>query len=86
MQGVLDLCNQAAFSREAYINLDCRTERGNLFEAICAVLSKSSFPVNRPLSNSHMLALDGLFSILGSLRSGCASNLTPCTLTCPPRP
>lgn len=72
MQGLLDLCNQPAFAREVYVNLDCRTERGNLFEAVCAVLSKSSFPVSRPLSTSHMLALDGLFSILNSLRAGCA--------------
>ena len=49
-----------------------------LLDAICAVLSKSSFPVNRPLSNSHMLAMHGLFSILGSLRAGCAT-LKPCT-------
>ena len=70
MQGLLDFCNQANFMREVYVNLDCRLERGNLFESVAAVLSKSSFPVNRPLAHSHVCALDGLFSVLTGLQKG----------------
>ena len=70
LQGLLDFCNQANFMREVYVNLDCRVERGNLFETVAAVLSKSSFPVNRPLAHSHVCALDGLFSVLTGLQKG----------------
>ena len=51
------------------MNLDCRIERSNVFEAICALLSKAAFPVNSVLSSIHLLSLDGIFSILSALSS-----------------
>ena len=56
--------------RDIYLNLDCRIERGNLFESICGLLSKTAFPVNGPLSSVHLLSLHGLFSILSNLAKG----------------
>ena len=69
-QGLLDLCNQPGFVRDIYVNLDCRIERSNLFEGVCATLSKSAFPVHRPLASAHVLALDGLISIMSALSKG----------------
>lgn len=69
-QGLLDLCNQPGFVRDIYVNLDCRIERSNLFEGVCATLSKCAFPVHRPLSSAHVLALDGLISIMSALSKG----------------
>jgi hypothetical protein len=67
LQGVLDFCNQLSFIRNLYLNLDCRIERNNLFEAIASLLSKTAFPVNSPLGSVHLLSLEGLFSILSAL-------------------
>ena len=55
-----------------YLNLDCRLERGNLFESIAGLLSKTAFPVNTALGSVHLLSLEGLFSILSGLTTGCA--------------
>jgi brefeldin A-resistance guanine nucleotide exchange factor 1 len=71
-QAILDFCAQPGFAHEAYLNLDCRIERGNLFEGICALLSKTAFPVNSGLAAVHLLSLDGLFSILSALAARCA--------------
>ena len=72
LQAILDFCAQPGFCHEVYLNLDCRIERSNLFEGVCALLSKTAFPVNSALSAVHLLSLDGVFSILSSLaaRSG----------------
>jgi brefeldin A-resistance guanine nucleotide exchange factor 1 len=57
-----------------YLNLDCRLERGNLFESIAGLLSKTAFPVNTALGSVHLLSLEGLFSILSGLSTGCATS------------
>lgn len=64
---MLDFCNQLSFIHNVYLNLDCRIERSNLFEAIASLLSKNAFPVNCPLGSVHLLSLEGLFSILSAL-------------------
>ncbi|KAK9828895.1 hypothetical protein WJX72_002652 [[Myrmecia] bisecta] len=74
LEGLLDFCNQPAFIRDIYLNMDCRIERSNLFESICALLSKTAFPVNCPLGSVHLLSLDGLFSVLQSLAMGCSGS------------
>ena len=40
------LLRAAGLLHEVYLNLDCRIERSNLFEGVCALLSKTAFPVN----------------------------------------
>ncbi len=67
LQAILDYCNQPRFVHEVFINLDCRIERSNLFEAICTLLSKTAFPVNGSLASVHILSLEGILSILSSL-------------------
>jgi brefeldin A-resistance guanine nucleotide exchange factor 1 len=67
IQAILDLCNQPSFVHEVFVNLDCRIERFNAFEAVCTLLSKTAFPVNSVLSSIHLLSLDGIFSILSAL-------------------
>ena len=49
------------------MNLDCRIERSNLFEAICTLLSKAAFPVSSALGSVHLLSLEGIYSILTAL-------------------
>lgn len=71
LQVLLDLCNQKGFIRTVYANLDCRVERSDLFENVCALLSKTAFPVNSPLGSVHLHSLEGLFSILAALSRGC---------------
>lgn len=75
-QGILDFCNQPSFIRNIYLNLDCRLERGDLFESIAGLLSKTAFPVNTALGSVHLLSLEGLFSILSGLSTGCALVVT----------
>ncbi len=66
-QAILDLCQQPGFCHEAYLNLDCRIERANLFEGVATLLSKTAFPVHASLSSVHLLSLNGLFSVLSAL-------------------
>ncbi|KAK9841755.1 hypothetical protein WJX81_000904 [Elliptochloris bilobata] len=72
LEGLLDFCNQAGFVRAVFLNVDCRIERANLFETAAGLLSKTAFPVNRPLAAVHLLALEGLLAIMSSLSRGCA--------------
>lgn len=68
-QAILDFCNQPGFVHEVFMNLDCRIERSNLFEAICTLLSKAAFPVSSTLGSVHLLSLEGICSILAALAS-----------------
>ena len=77
-QAILDLCQQPGFCHEAYLNLDCRIERANLFEGVCALLSKTAFPVHASLSSVHLLSLNGLFSVLSALGARFGSALSLC--------
>ena len=71
LEGVLDFCSHPGFVRDIYVNADCRLERADLFESICALLSKAAFPVNAgPLGAPHLLSLDGILAILASLAAG----------------
>ncbi|CAL8465729.1 g5265 [Coccomyxa elongata] len=72
LEAILDFCNQPRFVHEVFINLDCRIERSNLFEAICTLLSKTAFPVNGSLASVHILSLEGILSILSSLADRCS--------------
>lgn len=80
VQAILDFCNQPGFVHEVYVNLDCRIERSNLFEAICTLLSKTAFPVNGSLASVHLLSLEGILSILSSLTARSAAYSQPAIL------
>ncbi|KAL1189627.1 ARF guanine-nucleotide exchange factor GNL1 [Cardamine amara subsp. amara] len=64
MEALVDLCRQHTFMAEVFANFDCDITCSNVFEDVSNLLSKSSFPINGPLSAMHILALDGLISMV----------------------
>ncbi|XVE68186.1 hypothetical protein DITRI_Ditri09bG0048700 [Diplodiscus trichospermus] len=64
MEALVDLCRLQTFVTEMYANFDCNITCCNVFEDIANLLSKSAFPVNGPMSAMHILALDGLLSMV----------------------
>lgn len=46
-------------------------ERSNLFEQLCALLSKTAFPVSGPVAAVHLQSVDGILAILTALAGGC---------------
>ncbi|GMH45726.1 hypothetical protein BSKO_13689 [Bryopsis sp. KO-2023] len=84
LEALLDFCGHPDFLRDMYLNLDCRIERTNLFEDICALLSKMAFPVKAPLGAPHMISLEGLLAMLFTLSAGCSSD--GLTVKTPPDP
>ncbi|KAK1383584.1 ARF guanine-nucleotide exchange factor GNOM-like [Heracleum sosnowskyi] len=75
METLVDLCRQPTFMSEMYVNYDCDISCSNVFEDLANLLSKSAFPVNRPLSAMHVLALDGLCAMIHSMAERIASDL-----------
>jgi brefeldin A-resistance guanine nucleotide exchange factor 1 len=71
LEAIVDLCRQPAFMADMYANYDCSLEGGNMFEDICALLSKNAFPVNCPLSAVHLLSLEGLLAINRTVAQRC---------------
>lgn len=84
LEALLDFCGHPGFLRDMYLNLDCRIERTNLFEDICALLSKMAFPVKSPLGAVHMISLEGLLAMLFTLSAGCSTDGLP--VRTPPEP
>ncbi|KAL5209087.1 hypothetical protein ABZP36_004710 [Zizania latifolia] len=64
MEALVDFCRQKNFMVEMYANLDCDITCRNVFEELANLLSKSAFPINCPLSSMHILALEGLISVI----------------------
>ncbi|KAK8553132.1 hypothetical protein V6N13_089347 [Hibiscus sabdariffa] len=64
MEALVDLCRHSMFVTEMYANFDCEITYSDVFGDIAYMLSKSSFPVNGPLSAMHILALNGLVSMI----------------------
>jgi golgi-specific brefeldin A-resistance guanine nucleotide exchange factor 1 len=64
MEALVDFCRQKNFMVEMYANLDCDITCRNVFEELANLLSKSAFPFNCPLSSMHILALEGLISVI----------------------
>ncbi|XP_071735086.1 ARF guanine-nucleotide exchange factor GNOM-like [Rutidosis leptorrhynchoides] len=67
METIVDLCRQPTFIYEMYANYDCDISCSNIFEDLVNLLSKSAFPVNSPLSAIHVLALEGLISMINGM-------------------
>ncbi|WCJ25708.1 ARF guanine-nucleotide exchange factor GNOM [Euphorbia peplus] len=64
MEALVDLCRQQTFMAEMYANFDCDITCCDVFEDLANLLSKNAFPVNGPLSAMHIVALDGLISMI----------------------
>ncbi|KAK2981488.1 hypothetical protein RJ640_002103 [Escallonia rubra] len=75
METVVDLCRQQTFMVEMYANFDCDISCSNVFEDLASLLSKSTFPVNSPLSAMHVLALNGLIAVIHGMAERIGSEL-----------
>ncbi|KAK0584989.1 hypothetical protein LWI29_021769 [Acer saccharum] len=75
MEAIVDLCRQQTFMTEMYANFDCDIISNNLFEDLANLLSKSAFPVNGPLSAMHVLALDGMISLIQGMAERVSNEL-----------
>ncbi|XP_065857255.1 ARF guanine-nucleotide exchange factor GNOM-like isoform X2 [Euphorbia lathyris] len=64
MEALVDLCRQQTFMAEMYASFDCDITCCDVFEDLANLLSKNAFPVNGPLSAMHIVALDGLISMI----------------------
>ncbi|CAH9092529.1 unnamed protein product [Cuscuta epithymum] len=64
LEALVDFCRQHVFMTEMYANFDCDISCSNIFEELANLLSKSTFPVNSPLSAVNTIALDGLIAIV----------------------
>ncbi|CAI0584733.1 unnamed protein product [Linum tenue] len=76
MEALVDLCRQPTFMTEMYANFDCDIACSNVFEDIANLLSKSSFPVNGPLSAMHVVALDGMTSMIQGIADRLGSDMS----------
>ncbi|MEW5304445.1 MAG: hypothetical protein WDW36_007055 [Sanguina aurantia] len=71
LEGLLDLCRQPGFVHDVFANCDCRVERANLFEDICALVSRTALPVAKgAISPQHLISLEALLSVLDALGAG----------------
>ncbi|KAM0040722.1 putative Sec7 domain, guanine nucleotide exchange factor, Sec7 domain superfamily [Helianthus debilis subsp. tardiflorus] len=85
MEALVDFCRLKFFMVEMYANLDCDITCSNIFEELSSLLSKSAFPVNCPLSATHLLALDGLIAVIKGMaerisNASVSSELAPVNL------
>lgn len=73
LEGILDLCRQPGFVHDIFVNCDCRLERANLFEDLCTLISKSTYPSGggskEGLSSSHLVSLENLIAILNAINA-----------------
>ncbi|KAB2033953.1 hypothetical protein ES319_D04G051200v1 [Gossypium barbadense] len=76
MEALVDLCSQQMFVAEMYANFDCDITYSNVFEDIAYMLSKSAFPVNEPLAAMHILALNGLVSMIKGMAKRTCNELS----------
>ena len=68
LECIVDLCRQPEFVPDLYVNYDCDLERPNLFEEVCALLSRSAFPgEGRALGQINLLCLEGLLAIVAGI-------------------
>ncbi|KAK1270973.1 ARF guanine-nucleotide exchange factor GNOM [Acorus gramineus] len=77
MEALVDFCRQKAFIKEMYANFDCDITCSNVFEELTNLLSKSAFPVKCPLSTMHLLALEGLISVIQDMVERAGNSSSP---------
>ncbi|KAK9120481.1 hypothetical protein Syun_018098 [Stephania yunnanensis] len=64
MEALVDFCRLKTSMADMYANFDCDITCSNVFEDLGNLLSKSTFPVNSPLSSMHILSLEGLVAVM----------------------
>ena len=68
LESLVDLCRLPGFTADLYANFDCDPSSPDLFEGVCKVLSKNTFPTNGgPLSPINLLSLDGLLATMNGI-------------------
>jgi brefeldin A-resistance guanine nucleotide exchange factor 1 len=61
---------------DIFVNCDCRIERSDLYADICALVSRTAFPVSqKSLGPLHHISLEALMALLGALSQGLAAPL-----------
>jgi hypothetical protein len=67
---------QPGFVHDIFVNCDCRIERSDLYADICALVSKTAFPVSqKSLGPLHHISLEALMALLGALSQGLSAPL-----------
>jgi len=80
LEGMLDFLSQPQFLTDIYASLDCRVERPNLFEEICALLGRTAQPPkggSATVSQLQSLAVEGFACMLQVLDAACQSGAQP---------
>ena len=75
MEALVDFCKQKSFMKEMYANLDGDLAYSNVFEDSTNLLSKSTFPVNYPLSAMHILALNVYIAVIRGMATKVGNGL-----------
>lgn len=67
---------QPGFVHDIFVNCDCRIERSDLYADICALVSRTAFPVSqKSLGPLHHISMEALMALLGALSQGLAAPL-----------
>ncbi|KAJ4835386.1 hypothetical protein Tsubulata_010547 [Turnera subulata] len=75
MEALVDFCRQQTFMADMFANFDCDIPCSNVFEDLVNLLSKSAFPINGPLTAMHIVALDGLISMIQGIADRAGNEL-----------
>lgn len=73
LESLLEFCQEPALMQDLYLNYDCDVHCSNLFEMICATLSKMASPQDEtvPINALNRLALEGILHVIDSIARRC---------------
>ncbi|CAM9552437.1 unnamed protein product, partial [Phaeothamnion confervicola] len=73
LESLLEFCREPALMLDLYINYDCDVHCTNLFETVCAALSRQATPAHAQaeLNILNRLALEGVLSVIGAIARRC---------------
>ncbi|EGG23568.1 Arf guanyl-nucleotide exchange factor [Cavenderia fasciculata] len=68
LEGLRDFCKLPLAMADLFINYDCELYCTNIFETLCKILYKNSFPLGSGnLTSLHILSLENLLAIIQSI-------------------
>lgn len=73
LESLLEFCQEPALMQDLYLNYDCDVHCNNLYEMICATLSKMASPKDDavPVNTLNRLALEGILHVIDSIAGRC---------------
>ncbi|XP_034244436.1 Golgi-specific brefeldin A-resistance guanine nucleotide exchange factor 1 isoform X2 [Thrips palmi] len=74
LESIVQLWRIPGLVTELYLNYDCDLYCSNIFEDLCKLLSKNTFPVSG-LFSIHLLSLDALLTVIESIERNCHSRM-----------